>query len=377
MIVPIGARAVAAVAGGGLVLIAAKSLIGTVVVPRRVRSWLTRAVDRAVDDVFHVLVHPIDDAKARDRLYSAQAATILLGQLATWLTVFFVGFALLDWPFAAPGIGAAFAQAGSSLFTLGYAAPHGVGSAAVDDVAALTGLVTIALQIGYLPTLYGAFNRRETEVTLLYSRAGLPAWGPELLLRTRYGFQTESTSTQTLPELYVTWERWAADVAESHTTYLPLARFRSPIAYASWVTALLAVLDSAAMYLALCPTSAPVVPARMCLRMGFTCFQQIALALGAEVEIDPDPGQGISLTYEEFRDAVGRLASVNFPLEREPEEAWPHFVGWRVNYEQAAYAVAAAVAAPPAMWSGPRRHPVDAIAPVRPPNRQPSSTVPS
>ena len=26
---------------------------------------------------------------------------------------------------------------------------------------------------------------------------------------------------------------------------------------------------------------------------------------------------------------------MDFPIERDPAEAWPDFVGWRVNYEQA------------------------------------------
>jgi hypothetical protein len=52
---------------------------------------------------------------------------------------------------------------------------------------------------------------------------------------------------------------------------------------------------------------------------------------------EPAPGAAISLTYDEFFDAVVRLREVDFPIEREPEAAWPHFVGWRVNYEQAAY----------------------------------------
>ena len=60
------------------------------------------------------------------------------------------------------------------------------------------------------------------------------------------------------------------------------------------------------------------------------------------------------------------MRKVDFPIERDPEEAWPDFVGWRVNYEQAAYAVAAAVDAVPAMWSGPRRGHYKHIAPIRP-----------
>ena len=54
---------------------------------------------------------------------------------------------------------------------------------ALDFVAAGVGLVLVALQIAYLPTLYSAYNRRETLVTLLESRAGAPAWGPEILIR--------------------------------------------------------------------------------------------------------------------------------------------------------------------------------------------------
>jgi hypothetical protein len=57
---------------------------------------------------------------------------------------------------------------------------------------------------------------------------------------------------------------------------------------------------------------------------------------------------------------------VDFPIERDPADAWPDFVGWRVNYEQAAYAVARAVDAVPALWSGPRRLPIDPIPPFRP-----------
>jgi hypothetical protein len=76
--------------------------------------------------------------------------------------------------------------------------------------------------------------------------------------------------------------------------------------------------------------------------------------MGIRVPAEPAPDAVISLTYAEFLDAVGRLREVNFPIEREPEAAWPPFVGWRVNYEQAAYAIAAAIDAVPALWSGPR-----------------------
>jgi hypothetical protein len=134
------------------------------------------------------------------------------------------------------------------------------------------------------------------------------------------------------------------------------------------------VLDSAALFLALSPESAPVVPARLCLRGGFQAFNRIAQAMGIQIAEEHDPEGGISLSYSEFLDAVARMREVGFPIERDPAEAWPDFAGWRINYEQAAYALAAAVDAVPALWSGPRRHLTPAISPIRPPLGRPPAS---
>ncbi|HEX6475810.1 MAG TPA: hypothetical protein VF005_00940 [Acidimicrobiales bacterium] len=366
MVVPLAARSAAAVIGGLLVLATLASVIGTLIVPRRVGGWLIGWVQGTVNRGFRLAISTVADYRRRDRVLAAEAATILVAQLVIWMAFSLVGYALLLWPFATGGVTAAFTEAGSSLFTLGFAAPRGAAPVAIVCAAAATGLVIITLQIAYLPTLYSAFNRRETEVALLNARAGVPSWGPELLGRTHYALGSGLSTLDTLPELYTRWERWAADVAESHTTYLPLVRFRSPRPLSSWVTALLAMLDSAALFLALSPRAAPVVPARLFLRSGFQCFNEIARAMGIAVPREPDPNGEITLTYEEFLDAINRMKAVNFPIEREAADAWPDFVGWRLNYEQAAYAVAASVDAVPALWSGPRRGHAPAIAPIRP-----------
>jgi len=371
MVMPQGGRIVAAVIGVALVLAAGYSLVGTLIVPRPVSSRLTRLVEWLVDASYQVVARRTPDHGRRDQLLATQAAAILLGQLVAWLGVSFVGYALLLWPFATRGVASAFIDSGSSMFTLGFAEPGGAGPAVIVFLGAATGLVIVALQIGYLPTLYAAFNRRETEVALLNARGGIPSWGPELLARTKYALGTDTSTLDTLPDLYAQWERWAADVSESHTTYLPLVRFRSPGLHSSWVTALLAVLDSAALYLALSPQAAPAVPARLCLRGGFQCFTKIAQAMGLDVPGEHGAADGISLTYQEFLDGVQTLRAVEFPIERDPAEAWPDFVGWRVNYERAAYAVAYAVYAVPALWSGPRRYHLNPIAPIRPPLGRP------
>jgi hypothetical protein len=253
---------------------------------------------------------------------------------------------------------------------LGFANTEGV-SNFFYFAAAATGLIVVALLIAYLPALYASFNRRETLVTMLQSRAGSPAWGPELLARhSLVGILDD------MPHLYGEWETWAADLAESHTNYPVLVNFRSPHALRSWIVALLAVMDSAALYHALSPSRTPSA-ARLCLRMGFLSLRDIATALEIPHEDDPFPDDPIELTYEEFLGGIHRLDEANFPMERTPEEAWPHFKGWRVNYEALSYALADLVVAPPGPWSGSRHHlPGLAIAPTRPADRHPDNPVP-
>src|ERR1700751_4568109 len=316
MVMPQAGRIAAAVGGGLLILASGSRVSGTLIVTRLVRSRLTRWFDRSVDWGYQLATTRVADYRRRDRLLATQAAAILLIQLAAWLVVAYVGFALLLWPFAARGVVSAFTDAGSSMFTLGFAVPSGAVPAVIVFLAAAVGLVIVTLQIAYLPTLYGAFNWRETEVALLNARGGVPSWGPELLARTHYALGSGTSTLDTMPDLYARWERWAADIAESHTTYLPLVRFRSPLPLSSWVTALLAVLDSAALFLALSPESAPVVPARLCLRGGFQAFNRIARARGIQVPDKSGPQAGISLSYQEFLDAVARMREVGFPIER-------------------------------------------------------------
>jgi hypothetical protein len=312
----------------------------------------------------------------RDRILASQPAAFILTQLVVWLALFYAGFSLMLQVLDRRGYPSAFAQAGSSLFTLGYAGPTDAPLTAVDYVAAATGLVVVALQIGYLPTLYSAFNRRETEVTLLAARAGTPPWGPELLARTRFGFEPGDDGA-VMTDFYLNWERWSADVAESHTNYPVLLRFRSPRPLASWVVAMIAVLDSAALWLALSPGRAPRREARLALRTGFTALRWIAQALRIPVNEDPDPDAPLRLTYEEYLQGIERIASTSFPLERTPEEAWPDFRGWRVNYEEVAYALADRLDAVPAQWTGPRRTGDAPITPIRPRNRLPTPHTPT
>jgi hypothetical protein len=348
-----------------VVVVTYASVVGTLVVPRGINSRISRTVDRSLDAGFLQLAIRVRSFERRDRIFAWQSPLSLLIRLTLWLGLLVCGFALLLLPSVDGHVGQAFSDAGSSMFTLGYAAPAGTGSTTLEYLAAFTGLVVIGLQVGYLPTLYAAFNRRETEVSLLGSRAGVPAWGPEILARTRWGIDDGDT-VPVLEDLFTAWERWAAEVAESHTTYLTLVRLRSPRPMSHWLTSLIAVMDAAALHLALAPSREPKLSARLSLRMGFVALEQIARAMRLPVPDEPDPDESVAVSFEEFKAATAMLRELGYPIERTDEEAWPHFRGWRANYDAAALLLARQLDAPPALWTGTRRWPSTPIPPQRP-----------
>ncbi len=357
-------RILASVVGVVLLIGTSISVLKTLVMPGGRIGRLYKTVGRVVDGAFRLAVHRVPDYQRRDRVLAFQAPVVLAGVLISWLVAYLIGFGLVLWPVVG-GLAAALRESGSSLFTLGFASTNRGGPTAIDFLAGANGLIVVALQIAYLPTLYGAFNRRETEVTLMAVRAGQPAWGPELLARSRFTITTED-----LPNFYRQWERWAADVAESHSSYPILLRFRSTHPMASWLIALLAVMDSAALFSAVAPDEVPV-QGRLCLAMGFRCLRQLAGTLGWPYDEDPRPDAGIALTRQEFDLGIARLQSVGFRMQRTPDEAWPHFQGWRVNYESIAYRLAYALDVVPAAWSGPRRSGEPPVAPQLVINRTP------
>jgi hypothetical protein len=357
---------------GGVILLGftAASVVKTFMIPRATRTRLNRIVSRVVFGTFRLLTVPVEDLRRRENIHAVAAPAFLLGLLLTWLACLFAGFALLLWP-ASRSFMQALRESGSSLFTLGFARPAGPGPGAIVFVAAASGLAVLALLISYLPLLYTAFNRRETQVTMLEALAGAPPWGPELLAR-----QALIDNSAALPELYARWTELAADISESHINYRTLVYFRSLDPATSWLLSLLAVLDAAALHLALNPLTAPQ-QARPLLRVGYLTMRNLAVNLSLPVPEDPDPDDPIELTRTEFDEAVRWLHDAGWQTERSPDDAWPHFHGWRVNYETAAYQIALHLDLPPALWSGPRRAGRPSAAPPRrPKDRRPGLVLP-
>ena len=337
-------RLIALIAGIVLVLVTAWSVFTALVVPRVTSSPAMRMLARVLGGSARRIAPKLPNYEARDRALSfvGPAAMVLL--FVIWLCLIVLGVGLIEWYAAGVDFATALGISGSSVFTLGIVSSGNAGPRVVEVVAAGIGLLVVALEIAYLPTLYTQFSTRETEVTLLEARSGNPAWGPEILARHHW-----LDTMDELPPLYSDWERWAAAVSESHANYPGLIWFRSPVSTRSWLVALVAMMDSAALYHAVSPAQTPR-QARLCLSMGINCLRSMARALRIPYDDDPLPTASIRLSRHEFDQGFQRLASVNFPTERTADDAWRHFQGWRVNYESVVDALTTLVVPPPAPW---------------------------
>ncbi len=170
--------------------------------------------------------------------------------MACWAVALMVGFAMAQWglgshlnvPQGTSGFWADLYMSGTTLFTLGIGdvTPNGAVARALTVVEAGVGFGFLALVIGYLPVLYQGFSRREVNISLLDARAGSPPSAGELLLR-------HAEDMAGLDTLLRDWERWAAELMESHLSYPVLLYFRSQHEHQSWLGALTAILDASAL----------------------------------------------------------------------------------------------------------------------------------
>lgn len=334
----------------GLVVVMGTTIgvLKSLIVPRRAWALLPGAVTFVVTRAFLAVVRRLRSYDLADRVLGFVGPAILVAVLGATLAAYVLGFALLLGPVEGVSFPAALREAGSSVTTLGFASTVRPGPTVVDVIAGATGLILVALTIGYLPTLYTIVRLRETLVKDLEGRAGSPVWGPEVLARHQL-----ATATECLAGFYDDWRAWSAEVADTHTKYPVLALFRLPRAPNHWVLSLLATLDAAALDQALRPVGSPA-EGRLFLQMGRRCIRDLAAATRIRIDDVTVPERDIALTFAEFETAVHRLAEVGFPLELDAARAWPVFSDLRAQYESIAYRLADRVVAPPGRWSGPR-----------------------
>jgi hypothetical protein len=337
------------VIGSALVVAVYDSALRTFVLPRGASNPLTHLTFQGIRAVFNLFARETRTYEARDRVMALYGPVSLFGLVLVWLTLVFVGYTLIFYAVIVPTWHDAMELSGSSLFTLGFELPpRGIPGYLLVFTEAATGLAILALLISYLPTIYGAFSRREREVARLATLAGTPPSAVELVLR----YHRIAWMDQ-LPELWSTWEQWFAELGETHTSLAVLTFFRSPSAHRSWVTAARTVLDAAA--LAQSTLAVPSSPqAGLCIRSGYLALREIADYYDVPYDADPSPDAPVSIAREEFDAAYDELASAGVPVRPDRNRCWRDFAGWRVNYDAPLLALAGITMAPYAPWSSDR-----------------------
>lgn len=246
------------VGGTAFILATLWEVFESVVLPRQVtlQLRLARLFYRVTWKLWKAAARRIRSESGRETYLSIFGPLSLLVLLSLWALRLIIGFAMLHWglgsevadPGGPPGFAADMYLSASTLFTLGLGdvKPVTWPSRAVTVIEAGTGFGLLALVIGYLPVIYQAFSSREVSISLLDSRAGSPPSAVELFRRHLEGNgQSEEDIHQFLQE----WERWSAELMDSHLSYPPLVYFRSQHERQSWLSALTCVLDACALML--------------------------------------------------------------------------------------------------------------------------------
>lgn len=361
-------RLIVFVLGAWIAYAAIINAIRSFVMPRNHNAWLARYVFIGVRRMLALLLmRRLKDKNEQwsrfmelDRTLAYHSPVVLIAMPIAILTLLLFGFMGMFWAIDAHTLNLtteegrnlalddlyiAFSRSGSSLLTLGFIPAEHLGDMTLGFIEAMLGLIVVALIIAYLPTMYSEFTRREAFVAKLEVRAGSPPSPLEFVQRVTLYMTPERLDT-----LWVDWEDWFTELEETHTSLAALNFFRSPKPEHNWINAAGVILDSAALFLT--TIDYPVTgQAQLTIRSGYLALRSIADFFRIEYDPDPSPDDPISISREQFDEAVSRLIASGVPVTADIDQAWRDFRGWRVNYDTVLCELALFLSAPPGvLW---------------------------
>ncbi|MEO8660091.1 MAG: potassium channel family protein [Bryobacteraceae bacterium] len=243
--------------GVALILIILLDGFESIVLPRRVgrRFRPARLFYIVTWKPWAALARRVKTKRRQNTLLGLFGPSSMIGLLILWALSLVFGFALVEWSIGAPlhatdGHPTLFDylyMSGVTFFTLGYGdvTPTDTSGRIVAVIEAGVGFGFLAVVIGYLPVLYSVFSRREVSISLLDARAGSPPTAFELLRRL-----ARAGDLRPLDTILQEWERWSAELLESHISFPVLAYYRSQHDNQSWLGAITAILDTCAIVMA-------------------------------------------------------------------------------------------------------------------------------
>jgi hypothetical protein len=327
----------------------------TVVLPRRItRAFrITRTFYRATWIPWAKVGKLIRAERRRENFLSYFGPLSLLFLLATWAFGLILGFALMQYG-TGTGVRLGLEKidfphllyfSGSTFFTLGLGdvVPVTGVARALDVLEAGIGFGFLALVIGYLPVIYNGFSSREREISLLDSRAGSPPTASELLTRCANCFEQP-----VLDEFLRDWERWSAELLESHISYPVLCYYRSQHNNQSWLAALTTVLDTSSLIM----VGLEGLSAQQA-RLTFAMTRHAVVDLAQVLNTPPDPHANRLLD-----DDLLKLRTILVRAGRElkdSDEAFKELLRLRRMYEPYVVALSRRLLIPLPPWVGPVR----------------------
>jgi len=282
----------------GIVLVAWTLLdvFRTLVMPRaaRGRVRLSRILFRTMWRPWRWIGVRRKTVQARERVLATAAPFFFFVLLVGWVSLALLGYALILWsPAFVDGIGPGGDSFGNALYVSG------------------------------------------TSLFTLGSDGGVTGWTRAIVV----------AGGATGLGLFAEWERWVADVLESHMSYPLLTLFRSPHDNTSWVTSLGSVLDAATLLL----TAVEDEP-----------DERAILMYGTGVHAVEDLFYYFRLTEretviqrDEFEDVLGDMKDDGFAV-RPLDDAFARFTEKRAKYAPRLDALAVLLAATPTLWIGDR-----------------------
>jgi Ion channel len=330
----------------------------TMILPRRAsgKIRLTRLFYIGTWIPWRAVTSRIQNVRTRETAYSFYGPLSLLLLIAIWAYGLVLGFGFLYYGLGASlhdvvalhGMWSCIYFSGTTLFTLGLGdvvpLNHWVRNLVVIEAG--TGLGFVAVVIGYLPVLYGSFSRREVTIALLDARAGSPPNAAELLRRHAFDGGAKELSL-----LMAEWERWAAELLESHISYPFLCYFRSQHDNQSWLSALTAMLDTTALLLSVVESGSPRQA-----HLTFAMARHAVVDLLKVFGLPAPPCKMERLSDDGLRELCAALEEAGYHLTLEaPHPALLRKLRWMYEGQVAALSEFLCMPMPPFLSGGERR----------------------
>jgi hypothetical protein len=336
-----------------LILVILWDAFQTIILSRRVSRKFrpTRAFYRLLWTPWRAAAKRIPQGNRKENALMVFGPLSLILLIGLWALGLIVSFALLQWglgsqvtgPDGRSGFGVDLYMSGTTFFTLGLGdvTPRTTLARALTVFESGMGFAFLALVIGYVPLISQAFSRREVSISMLDARAGSPPTAAQLLRR---NFRD---GEEDLRGLFLDWERWSAELLESHVSFPVLSYFRSQHDNQSWVAALTTILDVCALVVARIEDR-PMPTARLTFAMARHAVVDLCAVFGLE----PTPPAVDRLPPAEEKRLEGFVAAVGVHF-RTDETSVSKFKALRAMYEPYVQALSSFLIMPLPAWVPP------------------------